>query len=185
MLTLTYPVPNRQWLPTDRDRIGRSSNGIWTPTTLKAQTPSDSMIRLPLDQWVPGRRIRFAVCSTNCGNFVRQREGLSGVFQWLPVVRGGICAPGVLASTGARPHCTVVCQYHSAGNTGASHHGHQGLGCAVCSSSREMDSILKAFDVAMAFNWKSQQMKHSSAFMSSTQNWMRKHIALLHSSLSS
>ena len=85
MLTLTYPVPNRQWLPTDRDRIGRSSNGIWTPTTLKAQTPSDSMIRLPLDQWVPGRRIRFAVCSTNCGNFVRQREGLSAVFQWLPV----------------------------------------------------------------------------------------------------
>ena len=123
MLTLTYPVPNRQWLPTDRDRIGRSSNGIWTPTTLKAQTPSDSMIRLPLDQWVPGRRIRFAVCSTNCGNFVRQREGLSGVFQWLPVVRGGICAPGVLASTAARPHCTVVCQYHLAGNTGASHHG--------------------------------------------------------------
>ena len=141
------------------------------------------MIRLPLDQvgirqTNPFRRLLYQLwqlCQTARGSLCSVSV----------VARGGICAPGVLASTGARPHCTVVCQYHSAGNTGASHHGHQGLGCAVCSSSREMDSILKAFDVAMAFNWKSQQMKHSSAFMSSTQNWMRKHIALLHSSLSS
>ncbi|PUZ60243.1 hypothetical protein GQ55_4G108500 [Panicum hallii var. hallii] len=44
------------------------------------------MIRLPLDQVrASGRRIRLAVCSTNCGNFVKQREGLPAVFQWLPV----------------------------------------------------------------------------------------------------
>ena len=121
MLTHTYPVPNRQWLPTDRDRIGRSSNGIWTPTTLKAQTPSDSMIRLPLDQvgirqTNPFRRLLYQLwqlCQTARGSLCSVSV----------VARGGICAPGVLASTGARPHCTVVCQYHLAGNTGASHHG--------------------------------------------------------------
>jgi len=54
-------------------------------------------------------------------------------------------------------------------------HGHQGLGCAVCSSSTEMDSVLKVFDVVMAFgseNWKRQQMKHS-CLMSNTQQLER------------
>ena len=44
-----------------------------------------------------------------------------------------------------------------------------------CARAAEMDSVLKVFDVVMAFgseNWKSQQMKHS-CLMSNTQQLER------------